>query len=128
MKNIIGLFTRLFVSVKRVELFLTGLTTLLLAAGAVVIMIPLIFMISTSLKDPAQLRSDANTLIPRKPQTASINGEDYPLYQVKIAGNSGELALIKKIPLTLEKHCGHEILFAGLRTVAESIFHLQPTE
>ena len=98
MKNIIGLFTRLFISAKRVELFLSGLTTLLLAAGAVVIMIPLIFMISTSLKDPAQLRSDANTLIPRKPQTTSINGEDYPLYQVKIAENSAELALIKKIP------------------------------
>ncbi len=98
MKKIPNFFSRLFDSVKGNELFFKGITTLVLAAGAVVIMIPLAFMISTSLKDPAQIRSDANTLIPRKPQTVEINGEKYNLYQVTIDGITREMAMIKKVP------------------------------
>lgn len=75
-----------------------GITSLILAAGAVVIMIPLAFMISTSLKDVAQLRSDANTLIPRKPQTAQIDGERYNLYRVTVDGAQHTMAMIKKAP------------------------------
>ena len=98
MKKITDIFHRLFGSVKGNELFFKGITTLILAAGAVVIMIPLAFMISTSLKDPAQIRSDANTLIPRKPQTTEINGERYNLYQVTVNGVSREMAMLKKAP------------------------------
>jgi len=98
MKKLTDIFHRLFGSVKGNELFFKGFTTLILAAGAVVIMIPLAFMISTSLKDPAQIRSDANTLIPRKPQTAEINGERYNLYQVTVNGVSREMAMLKKAP------------------------------
>ena len=78
--------------------FLQRAHHLILAAGAVVIMIPLAFMVSTSLKDPAQIRSDANTLIPRKPQTTEINGERYNLYQVTVNGVSREMAMLKKAP------------------------------
>jgi multiple sugar transport system permease protein len=98
MKKVTDIFSRLFGSVKGNELFFKGITTLILAAGAVVIMIPLAFMVSTSLKDPAQIRSDANTLIPRKPQTAEINGERYNLYQVTVNGVSREMAMLKKAP------------------------------
>ena len=98
MKKLTDIFHQLFGSVKGNELFFKGITTLILAAGAVVIMIPLAFMISTSLKDPAQIRSDANTLIPRKPQTTEINGERYNLYQVTVNGVSREMAMLKKAP------------------------------
>ena len=98
MKRITGFFSWLFGTVKGHDFFFKGVTTLVLAAGAVVIMIPLAFMISTSLKDPAQIRSDANTLIPRKPQTVEINGERYNLYQVTVDGVSREMAMIKKAP------------------------------
>jgi multiple sugar transport system permease protein len=98
MKKITGFFTWLIGSVKGHEFFFKGITTLILAAGAVVIMIPLAYMISTSLKDPAQIRSDANTLIPRKPRTAEINGERYNLYQVTVNDVSREMALLKKAP------------------------------
>src|SRR5688572_31270124 len=81
MKRIVGFFPWLIQSTKGHEFFFKGITTLILAAGAAVIMIPLVFMISTSLKDPAQIRSDANTLIPRKPETVEVNGERYNLYQ-----------------------------------------------
>ena len=36
--------------------------TLLLASGSVLILIPFLYMISTSLKDPAQIRSDSASL------------------------------------------------------------------
>ena len=98
MKKITGFFSRLIGSVKGHDFLFKGITTLILAAGAVVIMIPLAFMISTSLKDPAQIRSDANTLIPRKPQTIEIDGERNPLYEVTVNGVTRTMAMIKKIP------------------------------
>jgi multiple sugar transport system permease protein len=98
MKRMLGFLPWLFGSVQGHALFFKGLTTLVLAAGAVVIMIPLAYMISTSLKDPAQIRSDANTLIPRKPQTVTIAGESYNLYQVTVDGVTHEWAMIKKAP------------------------------
>ena len=98
MKKNNNIFSWLFGTVKGHEFLFKGITTLILAAGAVVIMIPLAFMISTSLKDPSQIRSDANTLIPRKPQTVEINGERYNMYQVTVDGQSSEMAMIKKAP------------------------------
>ena len=114
MKKITDIFSRLFGSVKGNELFFKGITTLILAAGAVVIMIPLAFMVSTSLKDPAQIRSDANTLIPRKPQTAEINGERYNLYQVTVNGVSREMAMLKKAPGGMANLLTHPILLKCL--------------
>lgn len=91
-------FSWLSSSIRAQEFLYKGLTTLFLAAGAVIIMIPLIFMISTSLKDPAQIRSDSNTLIPRKPQTVSISGESFPLYDVSVEGVTSRMAMLKKLP------------------------------
>ena len=98
MKRVSGLFLWLVKTTKGHEFFFKGITTLLLAAGAVVIMIPLAFMVSTSLKDPAQIRSDANTLIPRKPETVKTDGESYPLYKVTVNGKTTEMAMIRKAP------------------------------
>jgi multiple sugar transport system permease protein len=98
MKNTLTFLPWLIGTVKGHDFLFKGITTLILAAGAVVIMIPLAFMISTSLKDPAQIRSDANTLIPRKPRTVEINGEKFNLYQVTVNGVSREMAMLKKAP------------------------------
>jgi multiple sugar transport system permease protein len=98
MKRVAGFFRWLIQSTKGHEFVFKGVTTLILAAGAAVIMIPLAFMISTSLKDPAQIRSDGNTLIPRKPESVEINGERYNLYQVTVDGVSKQMALIQKSP------------------------------
>lgn len=98
MKRILEFYSWLVGTVKGHEFIFKGITTLILAAGAVVIMIPLAFMISTSLKDVAQIRSDANTLIPRKPQTAEINGERYNLFETTVDGETRTLAMIKRAP------------------------------
>jgi multiple sugar transport system permease protein len=98
MKKIPIYFRWLFGTVKGHEFAFKGITTILLAAGAVVIMIPLVYMISTSLKTPAQIRSDANSIIPRSPQTTTINGEQYNLYEVTIDGETSIMAMLKKAP------------------------------
>lgn len=98
MARITSFLTWLVQSTKGHEFLFKGITTLVLAAGAAVIMIPLAFMISTSLKDPAQIRSDNNTLIPRKPETVEIDGERYNLYQVTIDGQIKQMAMIRKAP------------------------------
>jgi multiple sugar transport system permease protein len=74
------------------------LTNLLLAAGAVVIIIPFITMLSTGLKDTTQASSDPLYLIPRTPITTIIDGEKYPLYKVNINGTEQQMAMIKKAP------------------------------
>lgn len=109
-----NLFRKLFGGLKANELFFKGVTTLILAAGSVIIMIPLAFMISTSLKDPAQIRSDANTLIPRKPQTVQINGESFNLYSVTVDGETRTMAMIKKAP-------GGMALFADSATPDQTV-------
>lgn len=98
MKKITELVTWLGRSTAGHAFLFKGITTLILAAGSVVIMIPLAFMISTSLKDPAQIRSDANTLIPRKPVTVELNGERNPIYDVTVDGVSKQMAMIRKMP------------------------------
>jgi multiple sugar transport system permease protein len=80
------------------ELLVKSLTTLILAAGAVIIMIPLAFMISTSLKDRNQLRASPPPLIPWETTMVEVNGKDEPLYEVTLEGQTREMALIKNRP------------------------------
>lgn len=75
-----------------------GLTTLLLAAGAVVILIPLCYMISISLRDRSQVRQGSLDLIPMKQVEVPVNGKDEPLYNVTIDGQTSQMALLKKAP------------------------------
>ena len=84
--------------IKAQEFIMKLATTLLLAAGAVVILVPFLFMISMALKDATQIRSDPLSLIPRSPITTVINGETYPLYKVNIDGVVQEMALMKNAP------------------------------
>lgn len=91
-------FSWLLSTTQGTEFLAKGLTTLFLAAGAVVIMIPLAFMISTSLKSPGQIRGDANALIPRSQETVAINGESFPLYDITINGATRRMAMLRKLP------------------------------
>jgi len=77
---------------------LKAINTLILAAGAGVIMIPFLYLLSTSLKDRDQLRQSPPPLIPIAARTVNINGQDEPLYQVTMDGQLREMALIKNRP------------------------------
>src|SRR5687767_15056343 len=75
-----------------------GLTTLFLAAGAVVILIPLAYMISLSLRDRTQIRQGSLELIPMRQIEVEVNGKDEPLYNVTVDGQVSQMALVKKAP------------------------------
>ena len=75
-----------------------GLTTIILAAGAGVIMIPFLYLLSTSVKDRDQLRQSPPPLVPIANTTVEINGQAEPLYQVALDGQTREMALIKNRP------------------------------
>lgn len=74
------------------------MTTIVLAIGGVSIIMPFLFMISTSLKDRNQLRQVPPTLIPRETTMVEINGKEEPLYEVNLEGETRQLALIKNLP------------------------------
>jgi multiple sugar transport system permease protein len=83
----------------RAREFLTKLsTTLILAVGGIVILIPLAFMISTSLKSRNQLRASPPPIIPWETTTVEVNGKDEPLYSVNLEGQTVQMALIKNQP------------------------------
>jgi len=74
------------------------LTTIILAAGAGIIMIPFLYLLSTSVKDRDQLRQSPPPLIPIAATTVEINDQAEPLYQVTLDGQSRKMALIKNRP------------------------------
>jgi multiple sugar transport system permease protein len=80
------------------SLILKAIATLIIAAGAAVVMIPFLYMLSTSVKDRGQLRQSPPPLIPLATTTVEINGQAEPLYQVMVDGQSREMALIKNRP------------------------------
>ncbi len=75
-----------------------GITTIVLAAGAILILIPLFYMISISLRDRTQIRQGSLELIPMKHIEVEINGKAEPLYHVTIDGQTRQMGLLKKAP------------------------------
>ena len=80
------------------SIILRSITTLILAAGAGIILVPLLYLLSTSVKDRDQLRQSPPLLIPSAATTISLNGQDEPLYQVTVDGKTQNMALIKNRP------------------------------
>ena len=89
---------RRWAGVRGQSLLLKAITTLILAAGAGIIMIPFLYLLSTSVKDRDQMRQSPPPLIPIAATTVNINGQAEPLYQVTVEGQSREMALIKNRP------------------------------
>lgn len=91
-------FLRPLPGIRAETLIVKTITTLVLAAGAGVIMIPFLYLLSTSVKDRDQLRQSPPPLIPIAASTAEVNGQAEPLYQVTLDGQIREMALIKNRP------------------------------
>jgi multiple sugar transport system permease protein len=88
---------RFFNGIKGHELILNVITTFMLGAGSIFIITPFLYMLSTSLKDINQLRSNPLAFIPTESKMANIAGKDEPLYTVIIDGVKNELALVKNL-------------------------------
>jgi multiple sugar transport system permease protein len=80
------------------ELIAKVLTILILGSGAFVILIPLIFMVGTSLKDRNQLRASPPPLLPLAELQVEVDGKEVSMYRVNIDGDMREMALVKNLP------------------------------
>ena len=87
-----------FTGIQTQTLIIKSITTFILAAGAAIIMIPFLYLLSTSVKDRDQLRQSPPPLIPMAADMVSINGQDEPLYEVTVNGQVSQMALIKFRP------------------------------
>ena len=85
-------------SVKGEELVNKIMTLIVLTIGAVVILLPMVFMFGTSVKDKAQLKMFPPPILPYTYTTVVINGETWPLYAVTTDSGKAEMALVKKAP------------------------------
>lgn len=94
----LALIRRSFLGLKRRELLIKSFATVILAAGSIFVLVPFLFMISTSVKDRNQLRQTPPTLLPTEQTTVEINGKSEPLYRVTVEGASRPMALIKNRP------------------------------
>ena len=90
---------QLLMGLKARDLLVRALTTLILAAGAVIILIPLLNMLSSSVKDKNQLREYPPRLIPTAPTTVELNGKTV-IDQARLPG------LPPEGPIVLQHHGG----------------------
>jgi multiple sugar transport system permease protein len=89
---------RLSMGLSQQKILIKTATTFVLGAGAVIILIPLLYMMGTSLKNKAQIRQDALNPIPITHIQVEVNGKQEPLYTVTIDGQSSVMAHIKNAP------------------------------
>lgn len=82
--------------------FTTGFSTLLVASGAAIILIPVIWMLSTSLKYESNLLSIPPEWVPVEGQHIQVDGKDYIMYDVMIEGEKKTLAMVKLDPVNSE--------------------------
>jgi multiple sugar transport system permease protein len=85
-------------SVKAEELLNKIMTTIVLILGGVVILLPIAFMLGTSLKDKTQLKMFPPPILPYAYTLVEIKGETWPLYVVTVDGVKQQMALVKKAP------------------------------
>lgn len=83
-------------SLKGQKLLAKLLALLLLALGSILIMLPLVWMLTTSLKTNDASTSYPPQWIPTDPRTAIIDGKKYFLYNVPVNGQTLQLALTGK--------------------------------
>lgn len=79
--------------------FLTKwVTTLILGLGSFIILIPLMYMFSVSLKSEGQLRQDVLNPLPLTHKIVEIDGQRRPAYYVTVEGETREMVLLRRAP------------------------------
>ncbi len=68
----------------------------LLSAGSILVLMPLVWMLSTSLKTRAASTTFPPQWIPEDARTAIIEDREYPIYSIPVEGQMRQLALFEK--------------------------------
>jgi multiple sugar transport system permease protein len=72
----------------------------LLCVGGATMMLPLLWMLSTSLKDPGNVFTSPPQFIPRRQVTwrDAASGEDLPVFTMRVAGETRRAAVVRRSP------------------------------
>ncbi len=85
-------------SIKAEKIINQIMTVIVLGMGAFVILLPIAFMLGTSVKDKAQLKMYPPPILPYAYTSVKIEGESYLLYEATTEQGKMQLALVKKAP------------------------------
>lgn len=83
-------------SIKLQNLVVKSIVLLVLSIGTVLVLLPVIWMLSTSLKSPRATTQMPPQWIPHDPVMAEIDGRDRYVYAIPVDGEIRHLALLKK--------------------------------
>lgn len=86
------------IGIKHQNIIVRIITLVILLTASLWVIIPLVFLLSTSLKSKNQLNQTPPPLLPWAITTVEINGMERPLYQVKVNGQTIQMVLINKLP------------------------------
>lgn len=93
---------RLFKNRKFIQKAISVLSTLIIAMGTAIIMIPVIWMLATSVKQEDNTQTMPPEWLPREAVRVQIDEKNYFLYDVNIDGETRRLAAIKLHPVASE--------------------------
>jgi multiple sugar transport system permease protein len=99
---------------KQKSILIKFVTLVILFIASLWVIIPLIFLFSTSLKSKDQLNQTPPPLLPWAVSMVEIDGRERPLYEVTLNGQKVQMGLIKKLP-------GGKALFADPATPTQTI-------
>jgi len=88
--------TMTFKSIKLQKVVGRTIALVLLSAGSILVLMPLIWMLSTSLKTKSTSTEFPPKWIPLDAKKVEVNGRDYFIYSIPVNGETRELALLYK--------------------------------
>jgi multiple sugar transport system permease protein len=86
----------MFNSKKKRELATRIISLLVLTVGAILVMIPLVWMLLSSLKSPEQGNKMPPEWLPMRSEKVTLEGKEYFVYEMPVDETTKKLALIKK--------------------------------
>jgi len=86
----------MFKTKKRRDLAIRIIALITLTIGATIVMIPLVWMLLSSLKSPEQGNKMPPEWLPMRAEKATLDGKEYFVYEMPLDGETRKLALLKK--------------------------------
>jgi multiple sugar transport system permease protein len=86
----------MFTSLKRRDIIVRIISLIALTIGAILVMMPLVWMVLSSLKSPEQGNKMPPEWLPKRAEKATIDGKSVFVYEIPVNGAMMKLALVSK--------------------------------
>ncbi len=86
----------MFTSLKRRDIIVRIISLIALTIGAILVMMPLVWMVLSSLKSPEQGNKMPPEWLPKRAEKVTIDGKSVFVYEMPVNGAMMKLALVSK--------------------------------